>query len=140
MQETQHTIAILPEKAKRTKVFSKRDIACASTGQTKTIKKSGRRAGIDDAQLERIRATTRQERKGEEAGKAKTPDVAIDFDEEAPNPPSLLPYRQTPPYTKQHPRIKNECKIEESPRKRSANLRKGPSFKVKAMASRKKSV
>ena len=39
IEETTHTIAILPEKAKQPKIFSKRDIASTSTEQKKVLKK-----------------------------------------------------------------------------------------------------
>ena len=53
IQETQHTIAKLPEKARRAKVFSKQDFACASREQKEKFKKSGIRAGIDESSCSR---------------------------------------------------------------------------------------
>ena len=96
VQETQHTIAILPEKAERPKVFPKRDIAGASTEQKETLKRTGRRARIDhtpfSSESEQPAAKKGKAKKRE---KAKVPDMTNDFDEGA--SPPLLTSRQTPP-------------------------------------------
>ena len=49
VQETAHTIAVLPEAAKHAKVFSKRDIMQASKEQKDKLKKARKRAIIEDS-------------------------------------------------------------------------------------------
>ena len=49
IEETTHTIAILPEKAKQPKIFSKRDIASTSSEQKKVLKRQ------KEQQLTRLR-------------------------------------------------------------------------------------
>ena len=88
-QETQHTIAIFPGKAKRPKIFSKRDIASTSVEQKNVLKKVGRRATINEtSSSSEPEQPAPKKGKTQKQEKAKTPEVAIEFDEEM--PPSVI--------------------------------------------------
>ena len=89
LRETDHTIAILPENTKRPKIFSKRDIASTSTEQTKVLKNVGRRVQINDtSSSSEPEQPAPKKRKVTKRGEAKTPEVAIEFEEE--RPPSII--------------------------------------------------
>ena len=87
--ETKHTIAILPRKAKQPKFLSKRDIASTSTEQTTLLKKVGRRAQINDTpSSSKSEQPSPKKGKTTKGRKVKTPEVAIEFEEE--RPPSII--------------------------------------------------
>ena len=88
IEETQHTIAILPENAKQPKIFSRRDITSTSAEQ-KVLKKVARRATIiETSSSSEPEQSAPKKRKTQKQRKTKTPEVAIEFDEE--KPPSFI--------------------------------------------------
>ena len=87
IRETEHTIAILPENTKQPKIFSNWDIASTSTEKTKVFKKVGRRAQINDtSSSSEPEQPARKKGKTAKRGEAKTPEVAIELEEERPPP------------------------------------------------------
>ena len=93
IEETTHTIAILPEKAKQPKIFSKRDIASTSTEQKKVLKKAAKRATINEtSSSSEPEQSAHKKGKTQKQGTTKTPEFAIEFDEEM--PPRLSTFRR----------------------------------------------
>ena len=94
IEETTHTIAILPEKAKQPKIFSKRDIASTSTEQKKVLKKVTKRAKINEtSSSSEPEQSAHKKGKTQKQGTTKTPEIAIEFDEEM--PPSIIDISST---------------------------------------------
>ena len=94
IEETSHTIAILPEKAKQPKIFSKRDIASTSSEQKKVLKKAAKRATINEtSSSSESEQSAHKKGKTQKQGTTKTPEFAIEFDEEM--PPSIIDISST---------------------------------------------
>ena len=94
IEETTHTIAILPEKAKQPKIFSKRDIASTSTEQKKVLKKMAKRATINEtSSSSEPEQPAHKKEKTQKQGTTQPPEIAIEFDEEM--PPSIIDISST---------------------------------------------
>ena len=116
-------------------MFSKKNIACASTEQKETLKKTGRRAGIDDTpSSSESEQPAAKKGKAKKRGKAKTPDVAFDFDKKA-YPPSVIDISSNTTVNETASKEnEKECKNDESAPKAISNSEK-VAIPVKATAS-----